>query len=187
MAETLRTVRAQAIACVRCPLACSRTQVVFGEGDPDADLMIVGEAPGADEDALGRPFAGRAGATLDTLLGDIGLTRADVYVANVVKCRPPANRRPRVVSEVEACAPYLAEQIRLVRPRVILALGATAARRLLGPGPTVTASRGASHPLGDAVVIPTFHPSPSALNRVPGRRSLVWADFRLAHELLGRG
>ena len=178
----LGELRAEAIACTRCPLSEKRRQVVFGYGKLDAGLMIVGEAPGVDEDAQGRPFVGRAGKALDALMAEAGIDWHDAYVMNVVMCRPPGNRRPRV-DEIAACAPYLDAQIRLVRPRVVLALGATATQRLLGRGVTVTASRGIPRPRGDAVVIPTFHPSPSALNRVAGRRAMVSADFRLAHEL----
>jgi uracil-DNA glycosylase family 4 len=179
----LANVRLEALACVRCPLAMSRTQVVFGDGDPDADLMLIGEAPGKDEDRHGRPFLGAAGKNLDRFLEEIGLDRSEVYLANVAMCRPPANRRPRQV-EIVACASYLDDQIRLVEPRVIIALGAAPTKRLLGLIATVAGSRGRVHRIGHAMVVPTYHPSPLSLNRAPERLGLIQADFRSAKNLL---
>lgn len=120
--RALDLLKESAGACTRCPLAASRTRVVFGEGGPRALLAVVGEAPGAEEDASGRPFVGDSGRALDALLGEAGLSRGDAYVANTVMCRPPANRRP-TDAEVAACAPYLELQLAVVRPRVVLALG----------------------------------------------------------------
>lgn len=157
---------------------------MFGEGDPDADLMLVGEAPGKDEDEHGRPFRGAAGENLERLLEEIRRRRSDVYIANVVMCRPPGNRLPHR-REVIACASYLDEQIRLVAPRVIVALGARPTKRLLGVKATVGGTRGHPHRVGEATVVPTYHPSPLSLNRAAERRDLVRADFRLAEGLMG--
>jgi DNA polymerase len=159
--------------------------VVFGgtdgRRDVRADLMIVGEAPGADEDATGLPFVGAAGRNLTRLLAEAGLDRTKCYLTNVVKCRPPANRRPHP-SEVAKCWDYLDAQIALVRPRVILALGSAAVRRLLGPGTFVGTSRGSGHPRGECAVVATYHPA--ALNRKRGRKDQVRDDFALAKRLL---
>jgi len=170
-----------ASVCERCPLADSRTRVVFGDGNPTAELMIVGEAPGADEDAQGLPFVGDAGQALDTLLGDAGIRREDAYVTNVVKCRPPGNRPPRQ-TEVAACAPYLDLQLALVRPRVVLAVGVSATRRLTGLASPLEALRGAPHAVGGHTVVATFHPS--SFNRERGRRDLAGADIRAAGRAL---
>jgi uracil-DNA glycosylase len=179
----LTSLRTEALACVRCPLALSRTQVVFGDGDPMADLMLVGEAPGAEEDSHGLPFRGAAGANLETLLAEIGFGRSDVYIANVAMCRPPGNRRVRR-AEMLACASYLDDQIRLVEPRVVIVLGAAPIKRFLGMKATVGGSRGRSHRIGRAVLVATYHPSPLSLNRAPERRELIRADFLLAESRL---
>jgi DNA polymerase len=171
-----------AAACVRCNLHLSRRHVVFGEGDPGARLMIVGEAPGDKEDNEGRPFRGVAGENLKMLLAGIGLGRSDVYVANVVMCRPPGNR-PLLQGWVSKCASYLDDQLRLVAPQVVITLGAAATRRLLGRSATVGRSRGRVHQRGDLLIVPTYHPSPLALNRTPERRAEVASDFRRAYEL----
>jgi uracil-DNA glycosylase family 4 len=183
--DRLVHLRAEALACVRCPLAASGNQVVLGEGRADARLMIVGEAPGAEEDAAGRPFQGRAGKILDALLRQIGLVRADVYIANVVMHRPPGNRRPRP-DEIRACAPYLDAQLDIVRPTFTLALGATATRRLLGRRTTIKAARGQAHQTEAGTVLATYHPSPVSLNRDPARRSAVEADLALVRDLLAQ-
>jgi DNA polymerase len=149
----------QASTCVDCPLAGGRTQVVFGVGDPRADLMFVGEAPGRDEDLQGEPFVGRSGKLLDRLLEEeLGRRRSSCYIANVVKCRPPDNRDP-LPAEVAACRHYLEEQIALISPAVIVTLGNFAARTLLDTSEGVTRLRGRIYPLGDRVVVPTFHPA----------------------------
>lgn len=151
--------RAEALACTRCPLAAGRTQVVFGTGDEHADLMFVGEGPGADEDRIGEPFVGRAGKLLTSLIEGIGLTRADVYIANVVKCRPPGNRDPHPI-EIDSCRPYLEAQIGFIQPRVVVTLGNFATKLLLDTKIGITKLRGQSQPFRDgAVVIPVLHPS----------------------------
>ena len=173
-----------ASVCERCPLARSRTRVVFGVGDPAAELMIVGEAPGADEDEAGLPFVGDAGRTLDTLLDDAGLRREAAYVTNVVKCRPPENR-PLRQAEVVACAPYLDLQLALARPRVVLAVGAAATERLTGLTTPLERLHGEQHPGGKYTVIPTFHPS--SFNRQRGRRDQAREDVRVARRALDDG
>jgi len=155
-------VRAAATTCDLCKLAPTRTQVVFGTGSPDADLMFVGEGPGADEDARGEPFVGRAGKLLTQLIEGIGLTRADVYIANVVKCRPPGNRDPQP-DEIEACAPWLDRQLELVRPRVIVTLGNFATKLLHPTDLGIMKLRGQQFPFAraghEAVLMPVVHPS----------------------------
>jgi uracil-DNA glycosylase family 4 len=179
----LAQLRIEARGCVRCPLSSSRTQVVFGDGDPNADLMLVGEAPGAEEDSQGLPFRGAAGANLEMFLAEIGFGRSDVYIANVAMCRPPGNRPVRR-AEMLACASYLDDQVRLVDPRVVIALGAAPTKRFLGVEATVAGSRGRSHRIGRAVLVSTYHPSPLSLNRAPERHGLIQADLRLAKGLL---
>lgn len=158
---SLADVRAEALACQRCPLARGRTQVVFGEGDPDADLMVVGEGPGHDEDVQGRPFVGRSGKLLDRLLlEEIGVPRSAVYIANVVKCRPPNNRDP-MPAEIEACRPWLEAQVKLIRPSVVLTLGNFSTKLLLKTTVGIGQTRGRVYPWGStgAVLVPTFHPA----------------------------
>jgi uracil-DNA glycosylase len=183
----LAATRLIAQSCERCGLCRTRTHVVFGGTngyrDVRAELMIVGEAPGAEEDADGLPFEGAAGRKLTRLLAEAGLSRTGAYLTNVVKCRPPANRRPHM-DEIAQCWDYLDTQIALVRPRVILALGSTAVRRLLGPQAFVGTSRGRGHLLGQAFVVATYHPA--AMNRKKGRKELVRDDFGLAKRLLDR-
>ena len=159
MSTELEVVAAEAATCVRCGLAETRTQVVFGVGDPHADLLFVGEGPGADEDRLGEPFVGRSGQLLDQLvLEEMGLTRDRFYIANVVKCRPPDNRDPRP-EEIEACRPWLDQQLALITPRVVVTVGNFATRTLLQTRDGITKVRGRSYPFGAAVLIPTFHPA----------------------------
>ncbi len=158
MSRTLEDVRAEAIACERCALAGTRTQVVFGSGNPNADLMFIGEAPGFHEDKQGVPFVGAAGQLLQTLLGSIGLARDDVYIANVLKCRPPGNRDP-LPEEIDSCKPWLKEQIALVDPRVICTLGNFATRLLLGKQVGITRVRGQRFEWRGRVLIPTYHPA----------------------------
>ncbi len=155
-----------ALTCTRCPLAAGRTTVVFGEGDPHADLMVVGEGPGREEDLQGRPFVGRSGQLLDRLLfEEAGLQRAQVYIANVVKCRPPGNRDP-LPEEIAACRPYLDQQLELIAPRVVVTLGNFATRLLLDTSRGITQLRGRSYSFGPgsfspggAVLLPTYHPA----------------------------
>ena len=159
MPAELQVVAAEAATCVRCALAETRTQVVFGVGDPAADLLFVGEGPGAEEDRRGEPFVGRSGKLLDQLvLEEMGLTRDGFYIANVVKCRPPENRDPRP-EEISACHPWLARQLELIAPKVVVTLGNFASRTLLGTKEGITRLRGRSYPYGDAVLVPTFHPA----------------------------
>lgn len=157
---TLLEIEAQAKACVACPLAGGRTTVVFSRGDPSADLMFVGEAPGRDEDLEGAPFVGRSGKLLDRLVAEeVGLGRDEYYVANVVKCRPPNNRDP-LPAEIAACSSFLDAQVALVEPKVIVTLGNFATRYLLATTEGITRLRGRVHPYKDGIVIvPTFHPS----------------------------
>jgi len=177
----LESLSREAAGCTRCRLAEQRRSVVFGEGDPRAPLMFVGEGPGAEEDRTGRPFVGQAGALLDAMIFALGLERRQVYIANVVKCRPPGNRDPQD-DEVAACAPYLDRQIALIRPRVIVALGKPAARRLLGSSAPISALRGrwGSH-LG-IPVLPTFHPA--YLLRTPLAKREVWQDLKAVRRRL---
>ena len=158
MSRSLADAAAEAAICTRCRLAEGRTQVVFGTGSPDADLLFIGEGPGFHEDRLGEPFVGAAGQLLNRMLGEIGLDRADVYIANVVKCRPPGNRDPEP-DEIEACTPWLVEQISLIQPQVIVTLGNFATKFVLNTSTGITRLRGQIHRWHGRTVIPTFHPA----------------------------
>jgi uracil-DNA glycosylase len=183
----LTVVAERASGCVACRLSESRTQVVFGDGDPDADVMLIGEAPGFHEDQQGRPFVGAAGKLLDRLLEEIGLPRGDVYIANVIKCRPPGNRDPQA-DEIEACKGYLRTQLTLVDPAVVVTLGNFATRLLLKRDVGITRLRGQVYPWWDRRLVPTFHPA-AALRG--GERVLdeMRHDFALVRSVLddGRG
>ena len=157
-AERLAELERIALVCKACGLADGRTQVVFGAGDPDADLMIVGEAPGQREDEQGIPFVGPSGKLLETLLSEIGLARTDVYIGNVVKCRPPRNRDPRQ-EEIDACSDYLRKQLRLVDPMVVLMLGNFSSKLLLKTSVGITRLRGTAYPWWGRFLVPTFHPA----------------------------
>jgi uracil-DNA glycosylase len=179
---------AEAVAgCTRCPLAQGRTQVVFGSGDPNADLMFVGEAPGFHEDKQGVPFVGAAGKLLDQLLAGIGLTRGDVYVCNVLKCRPPGNRDP-MPDEIEACEGHLWRQIELIGPRVVATLGNFATKLLSGKPAGITRVHGSEQEttLGGRRVLlyPIYHPA--AALYTPRMLEVLQSDFRRIPELLGR-
>jgi DNA polymerase len=180
---TLADLRAHIGDCTRCKLhAQGRSQVVFGVGHPTADLMFVGEAPGGDEDRLGEPFVGRAGQLLTKIIEAIGLTRDQVYIANVIKCRPPGNRNPEP-DEVATCQPFLCRQIDLIRPRVIVALGTFAAHALLETDAPISRLRGRVHDYrGGSKLIPTFHPA--FLLRSPDRKRDVWEDMKKVRALL---
>lgn len=178
---TLEQVVGAVAACTRCPLHRTRTNSVPGEGNPKARLMLIGEGPGETEDRLGRPFVGRAGELLDKLLGAIELPRADVYIANIVKSRPPQNRKP-LPDEVAACIPFLYRQIAIVRPRVILALGGTAGESLLGVRKSLTELRGKVHRFDGIPLVVTYHPA--ALLRNPNWKKPTWDDVRIARQLL---
>jgi len=170
--------------CTRCPLSATRTQVVFGTGDPDADLMFVGEAPGRDEDLQGVPFVGRSGQLLDRLLAEeVGIARDAVYIANVVKCRPPENRDPGP-DEIAACRPYLEEQVELVAPKVVVTLGNFATKLLLGTDRGITKVRGSTYPMGATQLVPTFHPA-AALRGGGVVLAQMRADLVRAKALIG--
>ena len=181
-ATELAALRAFIGECTRCKLhALGRRHVVFGSGNPNADLMFVGEAPGADEDEQGVPFVGRAGQLLTKIIEAIGLRRDDVYIANVIKCRPPGNRNPEP-DEVATCEPFLAQQIDIVKPRVIVALGTFAAHLLLRTDAPISRIRGVVHQYRGATLIPTFHPA--YLLRSPDRKREVWDDMKKVRSLL---
>ena len=165
--------------CRRCKLCEARATIVFGSGNPHADLVVIGEGPGADEDAQGLPFVGRAGQLLTKMLDSVQLTRDEVYIANAVKCRPPANRNPEP-DELAACRPFLDAQLAAIQPTVILTLGSVATQALLRTREPIGKLRGRLHALGDAVVVPTFHPA--FLLRNPGQeyRRMAWDDLKLA-------
>lgn len=178
--------------CVKCPhLARSRTQTVFGVGNPDAEVMFIGEAPGADEDARGEPFVGRAGQLLTKIIETMGFSRADVYIANVLKCRPDMPRgvsgnRPPTPPEMATCLPYLAEQIAIVQPKVLVALGATAVEGLLGTRGAMRDLRGRWHSYEETPLMITYHPSYLLRNQTPAEKRKVWEDMLLVLERLGR-
>ena len=167
-------------ACERCELHRGRTQTVFGVGNRRAEFMIVGEAPGAEEDRRGEPFVGRAGKLLDAMLAALGFDRSDVFIANVLKCRPPENRDPRP-EEAAACAPWLDRQIALVQPRVLIAVGKHAAQRLLGTDSPLGRLRGRPHRYGKVPVVVTWHPA--YLLRRPEAKADAWRDLVLALSL----
>jgi uracil-DNA glycosylase len=170
--------------CTRCKLAPKRTNIVFGVGDPKAELMFVGEAPGADEDLRGEPFVGRAGQLLtDIIERGMGMTRAEVYICNVIKCRPPENRNPEG-DEVAACEPFLLRQIDLVRPRVIVGLGTFAVQAVLKLKTPISKLRGVWHEVRGIKMMPTFHPA--YLLRNPSEKRAVWADVQEVLKMLGR-
>jgi DNA polymerase len=181
--QILDDLRERALVCTRCALAETRTQVVFGVGDPQARLMFVGEAPGKNEDLQGEPFVGAAGKLLDTLLGEIGIARSEVYIANVLKCRPPGNRDPRP-DEIGACKGYLREQIRLIAPEVVMTLGNFATKLLLKTEVGITRLRGRPHQwwLG-ALLVPTFHPA-AALRGGDRVTNQMREDFALVRSIL---
>jgi len=186
-AGALEAYAAQTSACTRCRLAQGRTQVVFGVGNPDAELMFVGEAPGFHEDKQGFPFVGQAGKLLDTLLAGIGLTREDVYIANVIKCRPPGNRDP-APDEIEACEAHLFRQIELIEPTVVATLGNFATKLLSGKQTGITRVHGQeqeTHIGGRQVILyPLYHPA--AALYTPAMMQVLHEDFRRLPELLGK-
>ena len=180
--EALAAIREDLGDCVRCKLhGLGRRQIVFGVGNPNADLMFVGEAPGADEDIQGEPFVGRAGQLLTKIIEAIGLRREDVYIANVLKCRPPNNRNPES-DEVQQCEPFLLRQIDSVKPKVIVALGKFGAQCLLKTNDPITRLRGREYKFRDAILIPTYHPA--YLLRTPSAKREVWEDMKRVRELL---
>jgi uracil-DNA glycosylase len=168
--------------CTRCSLSKARNTIVFGDGDPNARLMFVGEGPGADEDAQGLPFVGRAGQLLNNMIAAMGLRRDQVYIANIVKCRPPQNRVPEP-AEAHTCVPFLYRQIDVIGPEVIVALGSTAATYLLGAKSPLSALRGRIHQVRGAKLIVTYHPA--FLLRDPRQKKEAWADLQIAMAELG--
>jgi len=174
--DTLEGLAARAAVCTLCRLSETRTTVVFGEGDPRADVMFVGEGPGAEEDRTGRPFVGQAGKLLDRMIFAMGFEREEVYIANVVKCRPPGNRDPKD-DEVAACAAFLDHQIDLIAPKVIVALGKPASRRLTGTNKPMGALRGRWSSYRGVPLMPTFHSA--YLLRSPKAKREVWEDLKL--------
>ena len=171
----LAALRDVALGCPRCRLSETRTRVVFGEGNPDAEVVVVGEAPGAEEDRTGRPFVGRAGKLLDLMLASVGFPRESVFICNVLKCRPPGNRNPQA-DEVAACSPYLLRQLELVRPRAIFAVGTFAAQALLATTVPIGRLRGAVHSYQEIPLVPTYHPA--ALLRNPAWVRPAWDDLQ---------
>ncbi|HKI24395.1 MAG TPA: uracil-DNA glycosylase [Gaiellaceae bacterium] len=185
--EALATFAEQVSGCTRCRLSQGRTQVVFGVGNPHADLMFVGEAPGFHEDKQGMPFVGQAGKLLDRLLGGIGLERSEVYIANVLKCRPPGNRDPQP-DEIESCEPHLFRQIELIQPRVVATLGNFATKLLSGKPAGITRVHGQEQEVtlgGNRVLLyPLYHPA--AALYTPAMLNVLQEDFRRIPELMGR-
>jgi DNA polymerase len=180
--DALAALRLDIGDCTRCKLhTMGRTQVVFGVGNPNADLMFVGEAPGADEDIQGIPFIGRAGQLLTKIIEAMGMTRDDVYIANVIKCRPPQNRNPEP-DEVETCEPFLFRQIDVIKPKVIVALGKFGAQTLLRTLEPISRLRGRVFEYRGSKLIPTFHPA--YLLRNPSSKREVWEDMKLVRKLL---
>jgi DNA polymerase len=171
----------QVAACIRCPLHTTRTQTVFGVGNQRAEVMVIGEAPGQDEDAQGEPFVGRAGQLLDAMLAAIGFVREQVYIANIIKCRPPNNRNPHA-EEVAHCIGYLRQQIALVQPKIIFAIGKIAAHSLLQIDATVAAMRGELYDYEGISVIVSYHPA--YLLRAPGEKRKAWQDLLHLKRLL---
>ena len=181
--DALRAIRSDIGDCTRCPLAfAGRHTIVFGEGDPNARLMFVGEGPGADEDAQGRPFVGRAGQLLNNMIAAMGLKREEVYIANIVKCRPPQNRTPEPV-EANTCSQFLFRQIDVIRPEILVALGSTAATYLLGGKSSLSSLRGRIHEARGSKLIVTYHPA--YLLRDPRQKKEAWADLQIAMAELG--
>jgi DNA polymerase len=180
--ETLEEIMADLGDCRRCPLNKTRHHIVFGEGNPHAELVFVGEAPGGDEDIQGKPFVGRAGQLLTKIIEAMGLVRSDVYICNILKCRPPGNRNP-LPDEIAVCEPFLIRQLQAIRPRVICALGTFAAHALLNSQAPITALRGDFHDYWGIPLMPTYHPA--YLLRNPGAKRQVWEDVQKIMRLLG--
>ncbi|HYN14587.1 MAG TPA: uracil-DNA glycosylase [Terriglobales bacterium] len=182
-AEALRLIKEDLGECTRCVLArLGRKTIVFGEGDPNAELMFVGEGPGADEDEQGRPFVGRAGQLLNKMIEAMGLKREQVYIANVVKCRPPGNRTPER-EEIETCSPFLLRQVTVIQPKAIVALGAVAARCLLGLNEPMARLRGRWFDFRGTRLAVTYHPA--FLLRDPRQKKETWKDLQMVMEYLG--
>jgi uracil-DNA glycosylase family 4 len=191
-AELLAPIRERVRVCTKCAhLACSRTQTVFGVGNPDAELMFIGEAPGADEDRQGEPFVGRAGQLLTRIIETMGLRREEVYIANILKCRPDTPRgsfgnRPPTPLEMQTCRPYLVEQIDIIQPKVLVALGAVAVEGLLGTRATMRELRGKWHSYNGMPLMITYHPAYLLRNQAPSEKRKVWEDMLQVLERLER-
>ncbi len=182
--ERLASLRQEIGECVRCRLSEKRTRIVFGAGNSRARLMFVGEGPGYDEDRQGLPFVGRAGQLLNRIIESIGMKRDDVYIANIVKCRPPENRTPWP-DEIATCSPFLLRQIEAIRPRVVCALGGVAVQTLLGTSTPISRVRGEFRSLPDGtLVMPTFHPA--YLLRNPDKKKEVWEDMKKIRDVLSQ-
>lgn len=173
---TLDDIHREIVDCQRCELGPIRTNLVFGEGNPKADLVFVGEAPGQQEDKQGRPFVGRAGQLLTRIIEAMGLKRQDVYICNILKCRPPGNRNPKP-AEIKACEPFLLQQLDVIRPKVICALGTFAAKTLLNTDVPISLLRGKFHSYHGIKLMPTYHPA--YLLRNPGSKKQVWEDVQM--------
>jgi DNA polymerase len=190
--ERLNPLREQVAVCTKCPhLASSRTQTVFGVGNPDAEIMFIGEAPGADEDAQGEPFVGKAGQLLTRIIQTMGFARGDVYIANILKCRPDMppgsfGNRPPTPVEMQTCRSYLVEQIEIIQPKVLVALGAVAVEGLLGSRGTMRDLRGRWHSYQDTPLMITYHPAYLLRNQSPSEKRKVWEDMLLVLERLER-
>ncbi|MHB9099801.1 MAG: uracil-DNA glycosylase [Syntrophales bacterium] len=179
--SALEALREELGDCRRCPLYQTRHRLVFGEGAPRAELVFVGEAPGADEDAQGRPFVGRAGQLLTKIIGAMGLKREEVYICNILKCRPPGNRNPQP-DEIAACEPFLIRQLQVIRPKVICALGTFSAHTLLKSEAPISVLRGSFHTYQGIPLMPTYHPA--YLLRNPGAKKQVWEDVQMVMKAL---
>lgn len=182
--NTLKSLEKQAIECYLCELSKSRHKVVFGEGNPDADILFIGEAPGATEDSTGKPFVGRAGELLTKMIENVlHISRNDVYITNIVKCRPSNNETP-TPTQAHTCQPYLLKQIELIRPKLIVTLGATAYHYLTGDDTELSKVRGTIHKQNDYTIIPTYHPS--YLLRNPSAKKEVFDDLLKVKELMAK-
>jgi uracil-DNA glycosylase family 4 len=182
-ARRLEDIRGELGDCRRCDLHTTRKNLVFGEGSPEADLVFVGEAPGENEDIQGKPFVGRAGQLLTRIIEAMGLTRSDVYICNILKCRPPGNRNPRP-EEIQICEPFLIQQLQAIRPKVICAMGTFAAKTLLQTEMPISKLRGRFHTYHGIELMPTYHPA--YLLRNPAGKKLVWNDMQMIMEVLGK-
>jgi len=181
--ETVEKIRLELGDCRRCHLGDTRTNLVFGVGNEKSEIVFVGEAPGRDEDLKGEPFVGEAGQLLTKIIQAMGLAREDVYICNVLKCRPPNNRNPQQ-EEIEACQPFLLRQLQAISPKIIIALGTFAAQTLLGTRAPISQLRGQIHDYHGIPLMPTFHPA--FLLRDPGKKREVWDDMKQVLKLLGR-
>lgn len=181
---TLEDIEKELGDCKRCKLHDKRHHIVFGEGSPTSDLVLVGEAPGRDEDRQGKPFVGRAGQLLTDIIKAMGLERKDVYICNILKCRPPENRNPEP-DEIAACEPFLIKQLEAIQPRVICAMGKFAAQTLLKTGTAISMLRGRFHSYHGIKLMPTYHPA--YLLRNPGAKKQVWQDVQIIMEELKQG